>query len=195
MRTSGTVQNYVKTLELQQKWQKKQAESYSEDIARLEEAISSPALPENMAQTSAEGASTTAQKARQNAISSKLKSGKRLGPSDMAWLQQNAPQLYTQAQQIEQDRIRHKSLLLRAKSKDQATRMYHNSAQWLACGAVTAVRNASTTDEAMSINDGLQMRQSALRDEYSAFKRTARWKKLPQTRVLKPFGRWNGRKA
>lgn len=175
----GTVQNYVKMMSMQQSWQQRQ-----QGIALEQQTADLLASAEKTG-------SDQANSARRSGIAAKLKAGKRLSPGDLAWLQQNDPALYIRAKQIELERSQQKSALQLCKTREQAGQVYRRFSQWAACDAVTAVRKASTVSERMEISESGQMRQSALRDEYSLFKRTTKWKKLPVRKPVKNrFGRW-----
>ena len=173
----GTVQNYVKMLGMQQKWQQRQQQGIA-----LEQQTA--ALLEGTGQTGS-NQSDQANQARRSGIAAKLKAGKRLSPSDLAWLQQNDPALYIRAKQIELERSQQKNALQICKRREQAGQGYRRFSQWAACDAVTAVRKATTASERMEISESGQMRQSALLDEYRRFKCTTKWKKLPIRKPIK----------
>ena len=173
-----TIQSYVKNLALQQKWQQRQ-----------EQGLAAGAQLPSFSPAGEAGESSSQSSSRRNAIAAKLKAGKRLSPGELAWLQQNDPQLYSRARQAQRERDMQRNALLRCRSREQAGQVYRSFSQWAACDAVSAVRKATTASEGMEISEAGQIRQSALREEYSLFKRSAAWKRLPLRKGARRPGR------
>ena len=178
MQTS-TLYSYVKSMQLQQKWQMRQEGWVTDADLRTSTQIES-------------GSADATTAARRASLSAKLKSGKQLSPGEFAWLQKHDPGLYRQAKRAELERTRQKNALRLCRSKEEAGRRYRGHLQWIACGAVEAVRKATTASERMEISEGSQMCHSALRDEFQRFKSTTRYKRLPARRS---FGQISGRWA
>jgi hypothetical protein len=159
--SSGSIQKYVKSLELQQKWTIKKNDLYTmrEDSLR---AIGAPSeeKPNTM---------------RLQFITQQLQTGKKLGGADMEYLRKHNPELYAKAQSIQAEREDYERALRRCRSKEEARLLHVGRVSSVMSGS--GVGGASAHGE-VTAGEGL-MRLSAFNSEYDSFCRTVRYKKLP----------------
>jgi hypothetical protein len=152
--TFGSIQNYVKTLELQQKWTQKK----NDPTQLREESLRSIGAPDE------EELSAT----RLRHITQRLQTGKKLDGAEMEYLRKNNPDLYAKAKAIQAERESYERALRRCRSRDEARALH--------VGKMGSVQNG--LGGSASAEDSL-MRLSAMRSEYDNFQLSTRYRDLP----------------
>jgi hypothetical protein len=153
--SSGSIRNYVKSLELQQKWTQKK-----NDPAKLrDDSLRSIGAPDE------EETSAT----RLRFITQRLQTGKKLDGEEMEYLRKHNPDLYAKARAIQAERESYERALRRCRSRDEVRALH--------VGKVGAVRGG--LGGSVSAEDSL-MRLSAYQSEYDNFRRSTRYRDLPE---------------
>jgi hypothetical protein len=147
----GSIQNYVKSLELQQKWTQKK-----NDPAQLrKDSLRSIGAPDE------EEVNAT----RIRFITQRLQTGKKLDGAEMEYLRKHNPDLYAKAKAIQAERESYERALRRCRSRNEVRALH--------VGKINTVRSGTAEDSLM--------RLSAINNEYDNFRRSDRYRELPDT--------------
>ena len=165
----GTIQGYLKTLQMQQKWKMRR-----EGLLFEQKQASVSSAAGRREPSSAEKA------AKRNLLIAKLKTGKRLTAAEFSWMRENDETLYRQACRIERERVEHQKALRKCRSREEANRLHNGCVQEIASAAVSAIRKASGASERLAIAEFSQMHQAAVNDEYTRFQSSPAWGRLPE---------------
>lgn len=166
----GSVNNYIKNLNLQNKWQQKKATG---DFSTDEEKSYEARWLKEQLEQSKDSQSITA-------IYSKLLSGKKLTAEEKQYLQQKDPQAYQQAQQNESEQQRYEQELKRCKTKEdvQRLKMHHTAASLSTVNSV--MNNPNIPEEKkLSIVLGEQQKMSVMQNTMVRFIKAGKYAKLP----------------
>jgi len=156
----GRITNYVKTAQLEQKWQQKKIEMAGEKSK------------------SANEINDWKKAKRVEEIKNKMKSGKRLSFEEKEFLRVNAPDLYEKAMKIEKERDEFRRALEKCKTKEEAQRLQaakalelQTEAQAMSC----KLKDGKERDE----NEFMAMRMMAIFDEYADFTKSKEYAEKP----------------
>jgi len=156
----GRITNYVKTAQLEQKWQQKKIEMAGEKSK------------------SANEINDWKKAKRIEEIKNKMKSGKRLSFEEKEFLRVNAPDLYEKAMKIEKERDEFRRALEKCKTKEEAQRLQaakalelQTEAQAMSC----KLKDGKERDE----NEFMAMRMMAIFDEYADFTKSKEYSEKP----------------
>lgn len=170
MFSMGTLQNYIKTLSLKQKWQMKQLGV--DDPKKNEKANAAGAPSQNVDQT------------KLNGIVNKLKAGKRLSPSDLSYLRQYAPQVYQKAVKIAAEREQYRKELENCKTKEEADALHAARMAAYADEATRISRSGMSTGAKIAAFGDLQMKVASMEDEHRSFVSSTQYQKLKTKQEL-----------
>lgn len=109
-----------------------------------------------------------------NAISGRLKAGKKLSGSDMAFLRKHAPDLYEKAVKIARERDEYRRRLDKAKTKDDADRVHMRKMQQMSMEA----KHSDADPEFMN------MRVAAILDERGSYVTNGSYSRLKREHVI-----------
>lgn len=164
----GSIQNHVKSMEMQLKWQQKQK---------------NPGMVET--DQASRGTSAPAGKYNAFALEQKLKTGQSLSSEEMQYLQNNYPDLYSQAVDAERERQSYKSQLNGCQTKDDVMRANMHRVAALHDELTSVQNNPNLSQgEKFKRSVGIHMKAQAVSDEHSEFQRSGEYQKLPTEQEL-----------
>lgn len=167
----GTVQNYIGTLKLQQKWKMKQQ--------GLE-------MPTNGGAMAAIQQMQKEQKsATLSTITSKLKSGKKLSAGEMEFLRTNDHALYEKAVKIAKEREEYRDELRKCKTKDDVDRVHTLKMSQFASEIKSVGSSGMSSGEKAAAYEDISMRQMGVEDEHNIFVRSTSYSKLKWEHEIK----------
>jgi len=156
----GRITNYVKNVQLEQKWQQKKFEmsgDKSKETGGVNDWIKAKRIGD---------------------IKNKMKSGKRLSFEEKEFLRVNAPDLYEKAIKIEKERDEFRRALEKCKTKEEAMRVQtsktlelQTEAQAMSC----KFKDGQERDE----SEFIAMRMMAIFDEYADFTKSKEYSEMP----------------
>jgi len=156
----GRITDYVRTVQLEQKWQQKKIEisaAKSEDSKRADDWIKAKRIED---------------------IKNKMKSGRRLSFEEKEFLRIHAPDLYEKAMKIEKERDEFRRALEKCKTKEEARRLQtakalelQTEAQAMSC----KTKDGKEKDE----SEFIAMRMMAIFDEYADFTKSKEYDEIP----------------
>jgi len=155
----GRITDYVRTVQLEQNWQKKKIElsaAKSEDTKRADDWIKAKRIED---------------------IKNKMKAGRRLSYDEKEFLRINAPDLYEKAMKIERERDEFRRALEKCKTKEEARRLQAAKAMELQTEAqATSVKfkDGKERDE----SEFIAMRMMAIFDEFADFTKSKEYAEL-----------------
>lgn len=162
MFSMGNIQNYVKSMELRQKWKLREHEekqtSENQTIKMMREQL----------QKSKEQQSV-------GMIDQKLNSGKKLSAAEMDYLRDNHPELYAKARRIQAEREAYERELRRCRTKDEVRDVHMRRTSMLAGQAQDAHRRGDSAGCAEA-----SQKQMAINDEHNIFIKSERYSALPK---------------
>lgn len=162
--TMGTVDSFVKRMQLQQKWTLKKSQAAflmqkPETLSPLEQEQKSKKI---------------------DAITTKLKSGKKLSASEMEYLRANAPGLYAKAVKVKLEREGFERKLKRCKTKDEVNRLIMQKTDSI-LSEISKIDSGGMDDAGkMAAYDFVAMRMSAVEDAYKTFIAKGGYHRLPK---------------
>jgi len=156
----GRITDYVKTAQLEQKWQKRKTEmsaAKSEDSKQVNDWIKTKRIGE---------------------IKNKMKSGKRLSHAEKEFLRMHDPKLYEKAMKIEKERDEFKRALANCKTKEEVRRVLTSKAMELQA-EVQAVGKTKDVEQKLDKLEFISMRMMAIFDEHAEFVKTKEYSEMP----------------
>ncbi|MDR2582384.1 MAG: hypothetical protein LBC75_02765 [Fibromonadaceae bacterium] len=156
----GRITNYVKTAQLEQKWQQKKFEMSGDKSKETG------------------GVNDWMKAKRIGDIKNKMKSGKRLSFEEKEFLRINAPDLYEKAMKIEKERDEFRRALEKCKTKEEAMRLQTSKALELQTEAQAMsckFKDGQERDE----SEFIAMRMMAIFDEYADFTKSKEYSEMP----------------
>jgi len=156
----GRITNYVKTAQLEQKWQQKKFEMSGDKSKETG------------------GANDWIKAKRIGDIKNKMKSGKRLSFEEKEFLRIHAPDLYEKAIKIEKERDEFRRALEKCKTKEEAMRLQTSKALELQTEAQAMsckFKDGQERDE----SEFIAMRMMAIFDEYADFTKSKEYSEMP----------------
>jgi len=156
----GRITDYVKTAQLEQKWQKKKIEmstAKSGDSRQVNDWIKTKRIGE---------------------IKNKMKSGKRLSHAEKEFLRIHDPKLYEKAMKIEKERDEFKRALANCKTKEEVRRVLTSKAMELQA-EVQAVGKTKDVEQKLDKLEFISMRMMAIFDEHAEFVKTKEYSEMP----------------
>jgi len=156
----GRITDYVKTAQLEQKWQQKKIEmsaAKSGDSKPVNDWIKTKKLED---------------------IKNKMKSGRRLSHDEKEFLRIHDPKLYEKAIKIEKERDEFRRALANCKTKEEVRRLQASKAMELQAEAQAA---GKTKDDASKLEklEFIGMRMMAIFDEFVDFAKTKEYQEMP----------------
>jgi hypothetical protein len=122
----------------------------------------------------------TKSNATMSSIQSKLRTGKRLTPTELAYLKANSPDLYDKAMRIEQERADYKKELRRCRSKDDVEKLRRRRVETFAAEAAAIAKNPNIPQEKkQEYIDFISMRAAAAEEEHTEYRKSAEYRMLP----------------
>jgi hypothetical protein len=156
----GRITNYVKTAQLEQKWQQKKFEmsgDKSKETGSINDWMKAKRIGD---------------------IKNKMKSGKRLSFEEKEFLRIHAPDLYEKAMKIEKERDEFRKALEKCKTKEEAMRVQTSKALELQTEA-QALSGDSKTGKDQGYSEFMAMRMMAIFDEYADFTKSKEYAEKP----------------
>ena len=156
----GRITNYVKNVQLEQKWQQKKFEMSGDKSKETG------------------GVNDWMKAKRIGDIKNKMKSGKRLSFEEKEFLRVNAPDLYEKAMKIEKERDEFRKALEKCKTKEEAMRVQTSKALELQTEAQAMsckFKDGQERDE----SEFIAMRMMAIFDEYADFTKSKEYSEMP----------------
>ena len=162
---SGSVQQYLKTVQLKTEWSVKQ-----------QEAKKSPLLEE---------LEKARKESKMSAITNLLRMGKRLTPEEKAYLRQHAPDLYHQAVSVEAERDAYKKALQSCRTKEAADRL-HRAINYRFAAEISHISKSNMpADSKQKAVNFIEYRFAACGEAYREFTSEGRYSRLPSEFDLK----------
>jgi len=156
----GRITDYVKTAQLEKKWQQKKIEmsgEKSKDTGSVNDWIKAKRIED---------------------IKNKMKSGRRLSYEEKEFLRIHAPDLYEKAIKIEQERDEFRRALEKCKTKEEARRLQTSKSLELQTEA-QALSGDSKTGKDQGYSEFIAMRMMAIFDEYADFTKSKEYDEIP----------------
>jgi len=155
----GRISDYVKTVQLEQKWQKK----------KIEISVAKP--------KDSNAANDWIKTKRIADIKNKMKAGRRLSFDEKEFLRIHAPDLYEKAIKIEKERDEFRRALANCKTKQEVRRLQASKAVELQAEAQAVGK--SNDPQKLDKLEFIAMRMMAIFDEYADFVKTKEYEDIP----------------
>jgi hypothetical protein len=155
----GRITDYVRTAQLEQKWQQKKIElsaAKSEDSKRADDWIKTKRIDD---------------------IKNKMKAGRRLSHDEKEFLRIHAPDLYEKAMKIERERDEFRRALAKCKTKEEARRL--QTAKALELQTEAQAMSNSKDGKAKDESKFIAMRMMAIFDEFADFAKSKEYAEIP----------------
>jgi hypothetical protein len=115
------------------------------------------------------------------AIRTKLMTGRRLLPEEMAWLRKNAPEEHAKAEQTERERALYKQELMLCRSKEDAENLRRRKLMEFSAEAKAIADNPNIPLEKKQEKlEMIVMRRAGILAEHADFRNTANYTLLPE---------------
>lgn len=176
----NSINNYIKSIDLQQKWQQKQeTKNFSPDKKSIDEWVEEQKkkLSENNEEQNKKQDKTL------NNIKTKLSSGASLTPQEMRYLQMKDPASYARAQSVATERAYYQRQLMTCRTKEDVHRykMIHAASALSEYNSIKNDRNMSAEEKAEAIAH-VRNKMSAVEKETNKFVRSGDYASLPTDR-------------
>jgi hypothetical protein len=163
----GRITDYIKTVQLEQKWQQKKIE-ISTAKPKDGKSISAFLNPNE----------DWLKSKRLGDITNKMKSGKRLSHDEKEFLRIHAPDLYEKAMKIEKERDEFRRALANCKTKEEVARLKAaKSIELQAEAQAMSGKTKETKDQGYS--EFIAMRMMAISDEFADFVKSEEYAGIP----------------
>lgn len=126
-----------------------------------------------------------ASKVRTEMITLKLKSGGEISGQDLDFLRENAPDLYTKALRIVQERKAYEESLKRCRTKDEVERVKMMKVQQFAAEAQSIQQSGMSEGDKIKAMEGVQWRLCSVMNQHNKFVKTKEYAKLPTEEELR----------
>ena len=179
----SSVNSYVKSMDMQQKWQqKKKTGSFSPDRKSVDEWVEEQKkkLSENQDE---QNEKNKCKDKTLNGIRTKLSSGKRLTPSEMRYLQTKDPAAYAKAQAVETERASYQRQLKTCRTKEDLHRfkMIHVASALSEYNSIMHDPHMSAEEKAEAVAH-VRNKMSAVEKETADFVKSGDYAGLPTDR-------------
>jgi hypothetical protein len=163
----GRISDYIKTVQLEQKWQQKKIE-ISMAKPKDDKRVSAFLNPDE----------DWFKSKRLGDITNKMKSGKRLSHDEKEFLRIHAPDLYEKAMKIEKERDEFRRALANCKTKEEVMRLKAaKSLELQAEAQAMSGKSKETKDQGYS--EFMAMRMMAIFDEFADFVKSEEYTDIP----------------
>jgi hypothetical protein len=115
------------------------------------------------------------------AIEGRMMAGRRLSPSELAFLRDNAPEMYDKAIRIERERREYERELANARSKEDVDRIHQKYIKQFVMEAKSVKRSDMPKSEKLAAMKTIQMRMSAVVSSRFEFMQSELYRNLPDT--------------
>jgi ABC-type transport system involved in cytochrome bd biosynthesis fused ATPase/permease subunit len=153
------ITDFVKTAQLEQKWQQKKIEisaAKSKDVKRADDWFKNKRIDD---------------------IKNKMKSGRRLSHDEKEFLRIHAPDLYEKAMKIERERDEFRRALAKCKTKEEARRL--QTAKALELQTEAQAMSCKFKDGGKDESEFIAMRMMAIFDEFADFVKSKEYADIP----------------
>lgn len=165
----GTISNYIKSVELNVKWQERksnpfQAKEDDPEVARIKQWSQEQQQSQNLA-----------------TIHGKLMTGAKLTKEELEYVREKNPEMYEQAVKAEREREQYKKELENCRTKEDVERLHQRKLHQFATEAKAISSNPNIPKaKKIELLQTLNMRMNATLDERAAFMNTKEYFQLPE---------------